>query len=588
MPHTPHAALPLLGELLLFCAIAGVLIPIVRRLHFSQVLAFLVVGALLGPYGLGGAVSATSPWRHFTITDLGGARQIAEFGVVFLLFTLGLEMSVERLWALRRWVFGLGNVQILVTAAIIAALAWHFDNPPAAAVVLGLALALSSTAIVMQLLAERHALGTEVGRVAFAILLMQDLMVVPLLVLVGHLGGHATALGPALLLALGKAAVAVGAIALVGRRVVQPLFHRVAQTHQADAFMALTLLVTLGTAALTWASGLSFALGAFLAGLLLGETTYRHQIALTIEPFRGLFIGVFFLSVGMGIDLRTLGAEPLWIPLSVGGLFVLKSVVATVAIRGFGLAWPIAIEAGCLLGQGGEFAFIVIGMAMTEALLPPEVGQFMLIVVGFSMLLAPPFARLGRTLGRFAASAGTPALPPAAVMPTLRDHVVIAGFGRVGQLLGEILDREGIQYLAIDRDAERVVRLHAAGAPVYFGDAEHPDLLPGTLVDGALAVVITLDEPEATARIATHLRARAPSVLVLARARDERHAMRLQEFGVQRVVPETLEAALQLSGHVLEALGYTADAVLLRLQLMREARLADLVRPPAAAAVRDE
>ncbi|MGE3390512.1 MAG: cation:proton antiporter [Gammaproteobacteria bacterium] len=588
MPHTPHAALPLLGELLLFCAIAGVLIPIVRRLHFSQVLAFLVVGALLGPYGLGGAVSATSPWRHFTITDLGGARQIAEFGVVFLLFTLGLEMSVERLWALRRWVFGLGNVQILVTAAIIAALAWHFDNPPAAAVVLGLALALSSTAIVMQLLAERHALGTEVGRVAFAILLMQDLMVVPLLVLVGHLGGHATALGPALLLALGKAAVAVGAIALVGRRVVQPLFHRVAQTHQADAFMALTLLVTLGTAALTWASGLSFALGAFLAGLLLGETTYRHQIALTIEPFRGLFIGVFFLSVGMGIDLRTLGAEPLWIPLSVGGLFVLKSVVATVAIRGFGLAWPIAIEAGCLLGQGGEFAFIVIGMAMTEALLPPEVGQFMLIVVGFSMLLAPPFARLGRTLGRFAASAGTPALPPAAVMPTLRDHVVIAGFGRVGQLLGEILDREGIQYLAIDRDAERVVRLHAAGAPVYFGDAEHPDLLPGTLVDGALAVVITLDEPEATARIATHLRARAPSVLVLARARDERHAMRLQEFGVQRVVPETLEAALQLSGHVLEALGYTADAVLLRLQSMREARLADLVRPPAAAAVRDE
>ncbi|MGD9603855.1 MAG: cation:proton antiporter [Gammaproteobacteria bacterium] len=588
MPHTPHAALPLLGELLLFCAIAGVLIPIVRRLHFSQVLAFLVVGALLGPYGLGGAVSATSPWRHFTITDLGGARQIAEFGVVFLLFTLGLEMSVERLWALRRWVFGLGNVQILVTAAIIAALAWHFDNPPAAAVVLGLALALSSTAIVMQLLAERHALGTEVGRVAFAILLMQDLMVVPLLVLVGHLGGHATALGPALLLALGKAAVAVGAIALVGRRVVQPLFHRVAQTHQADAFMALTLLVTLGTAALTWASGLSFALGAFLAGLLLGETTYRHQIALTIEPFRGLFIGVFFLSVGMGIDLRTLGDEPLWIPLSVGGLFVLKSVVATVAIRGFGLAWPIAIEAACLLGQGGEFAFIVIGMAMTEALLPPEVGQFMLIVVGFSMLLAPPFARLGRTLGRFAASAGTPALPPAAVMPTLREHVVIAGFGRVGQLLGEILDREGIQYLAIDRDAERVVRLHAAGAPVYFGDAEHPDLLPGTLVDGALAVVITLDEPEATARIATHLRARAPSVLVLARARDERHAMRLQEFGVQRVVPETLEAALQLSGHVLEALGYTADAVLLRLQLMREARLADLVRPPAAAAVRDE
>ena len=572
-----HIGLPLLRELLLFCAIAGILIPLVRRFQFSQVLAFLIVGAAIGPYGFG-SISAPGTWLDvLTIRDVEGTRQIAEFGVVFLLFTLGLELSVNALWSMRRWVFGLGNVQILITSLLIGGVAWQFGNSAATSAVLGLALALSSTAIVMQLLAERRELGSQVGRASFAILLMQDLMVVPLLVLVDKVGGDAQSLGLALLLAALKAVLAIALIVLLGKRVAQPLFQRVAAAHQADAFMALTLLVTLGTAAATWAAGLSLALGAFLAGLLLAETAYRHQVHLTIEPFKGLFIGLFFLAVGMGIDLRVLLDQPVWIPLSVLGLFGIKAVVATLAMRGFGLGWATAIEGGLLLGQGGEFAFIVIGIALVKGLLAPDVGQFMLLVVGFSMLAAPLVARLGVLLGQRVAPA--PAAGAADEIPRLAGHVLIAGYGRVGQLLGDIFDREGIPYLAIDRDASRVARLHAAGKPVFFGDAEHPDLLPGGLADNALAVIITLDAPDAAIGIARALSARLPGLPVLARARDEAHALALRGAGVERVVPETLEAALQLSGHALEALGFTTEAAQHCVQMEREARMVELGSP---------
>lgn len=571
-----HASLPLLRELLVFLAIAGILIPLVRRLHFSQVLAFLIAGALIGPYGVGSLVEAGSWLQGIAIVDVEGTRGIAEFGVVFLLFTLGLELSTDQLWRLRRWVFGLGTAQIVVTAALIAILARLFGNAWAPASVLGLALALSSTAIVMQLLAERRELGTPVGRVSFAVLLMQDLMVVPLLVLVEHVGSsEGSALWTALLFAAVKAVVAVALIVVIGTRIVQPLFHRVAASHQPDAFMALTLLVTLGTAAATWAAGLSLALGAFLAGLLLAETAYRHQIALTIEPFRGLFIGLFFLAVGMGIDLRALGEEPLWIPLSVLGLYALKTTVTALSMRIFGLPWSTALESGLLLGQGGEFAFIVIGIALAKGLIAGPIGQFMLIVVSFSMLAAPLVARAGAALGRRLQPVVEPDDRTPISPPRLADRVIIAGYGRVGRLLGEVLDREGIPYLALDRNAELVERMRATGAPVFVGDAEHPDLIPGHVAASALAVVITLDEPDTAVGIARSMRRRHPGLPVLARARDDAHAAQLREAGAQRVVPETLETALQLSGYVLEALGYGVDAVQQRIQSVRETRVGE-------------
>jgi monovalent cation:H+ antiporter-2, CPA2 family len=573
MPDSAAHALPLLAELLLFCGIAGVLIPLARKLQLSQVLAFLLMGVALGPYGLGSLVSPDSPLSLLTFTDLEGTRAIAEFGVVFLLFTLGLEMSVSRLGSLRRWVFGLGNLQILLTTLVIGGLAWAFGNRVGTALVLGLALALSSTAIVMQLLAERHAIGGPVGRTAFSVLLMQDLMVVPLLVLVDHVG-HAAGLD--LLLALGiaagKAVLAIALITLLGTRLVQPLFERVSGTHQPDAFMALTLFVTLGTAAMTWSAGLSLALGAFLAGLLLAETAYRHQVEVTLEPFKGLFISLFFLSVGMGVDLRALLADPVWIPLSVLGLCIVKVSLATIATRLFGVKWSTAVETGFLLGQGGEFAFIVIGMAVAREILPDSTAQFMLMVVGFSMLGAPGVARVGRMLAARLAARDQHTETGAPPLPEASGHVLIAGFGRVGQLLGEILQRENIPYLALDRDPQRVQVLAARGANVHYGDAAHHGLLPGRVTTEALAVVITLDDPEVAADIVDRVSREQPGLPVLARARDDAHARVLRAHGAVEVVPETLEAALQLSGHVLEVLGYPPEAAQHLLQTVRAER----------------
>jgi CPA2 family monovalent cation:H+ antiporter-2 len=396
-----HDSFPFLKEIILFLALSGVLMPLLSRLKINPVLGFLSVGVLLGPYGLASIAQAWPPLSWFTFARPDQVEFLAELGVIFLMFMIGLEMSVERLWSMRRLVFGLGGLQVALSAAAVGGLALWFGNDIEAAVILGVVLAFSSTAIVMQLLIQRHELGTPLGQASFAILLFQDLAVVPLLVLISILGASsgegsfASLLGLAML----KGVLTVVGIYLVGRRVVRPLFHQIAVDKQPDTFTALTLLTTLGVAALTWVAGLSMALGALLAGLIIAETEFRHEVEITIEPFKGLLMGLFFMSVGMGIDLRALLAEPLWIPLSVVGLLAMKALIVFVLLRVFGLSWGRSAEGGLLLGQGGEFAFIVIGMALTLGLLERQVGQFMLIVVGVSMLAAPVVARLGQSLG---------------------------------------------------------------------------------------------------------------------------------------------------------------------------------------------
>ncbi|GAB1424067.1 cation:proton antiporter [Thauera terpenica] len=571
-----HSPVPLLREIILFLALAGLLIPLLARLRINPVLGFLAFGTLIGPYGLA-SFAAQWPWLSWlTFARPEDVEFLAELGVIFLMFMIGLDMSMQRLWSMRRLVFGLGGLQVVLTAAAIGLLAARFGNGVEASVILGVVLAFSSTAIIMQLLIQRRELGTPLGQSAFAILLCQDLAVVPLLVLISILGSSTAEGSFAFLLASAtlKGVLTVVALYLIGRRVVRPLFHQIAADRQADTFTALTLLTTLGVAALTYSAGLSMALGALLAGLIIAETEFRHEVEITIEPFKGLLMGLFFLSVGMGIDLRALLAQPVWIPLSVVGLFALKGLIVTVLLRVFGLSWGRATEGGLLLGQGGEFAFIVIGLALSFELIARPVGQFMLIVVGVSMLIAPLVARLGQGLGDAIDRRMPPTrLPEDVALGALDGHVIIAGYGRVGQMVGQMLAEQGVRFVAIEHDAKTVALHRKAGAALIFGDASRPELLRKLHIERARAVVLTMDHTAAATHAVQGIRRIEPRMYIIARSRDEKHALLLREAGASIVVPETLESSLKLAGSVLETLGVPPDATARLLEQERERRI---------------
>ncbi|MES2536784.1 MAG: cation:proton antiporter [Pseudomonadota bacterium] len=572
--HEP-GTFPFLKEIILFLALSGVLIPLLARLRINPVLGFLAVGALLGPYGLA-SLADTTPWLSWlTFSRPKEVETLAELGVIFLMFMIGLEMSVTRLWSMRSLVFGLGGLQVGLSAAVIGALAWRFGNGIEASVILGVVLAFSSTAIVMQLLIQRHELGTRLGQSCFAILLFQDLAVVPLLVLISLLGAdNGGSFGSLLGLALLKGVLTVAAIYFIGQRVVRPLFRQIVANRQPETFTALTLLTILGVAALTWAAGLSMALGALLAGLIIAETEFRHEVEVTIEPFKGLLMGLFFLSVGMGIDLSAVLRQPLWLPLSVIGLLLVKSAITAGLLRWFGLSWGRSAEGGLLLGQGGEFAFIVIGLALNFKLLEREAGHFMLLVVGLSMLAAPVVARLGQALGDTLDRRLVPAETTTdADIGELSGHVIIAGYGRVGQMVGQILAEQGVSYVAVEHDARLIARHRDAGVPLVFGDASRPELLGKLQLSRAQAVVLTMDHSAAAVHAAQGIHRIMPMMCIMARARDEKHALLLRKAGASVVVPETLESSLTLAGSVLETLGMPPDAAARLLDKERERRI---------------
>ena len=559
-----HAGLPHLQPILLFLAIAGLVMPLLARARVSQVVAFLVIGALVGPNGLG-RIAADHAWlRWLTIADGEGVRVLAELGVVFMLFVIGLELPARQLWSLRRWVLGVGSAQWLGCAALIGAVALAFGHSEETAVVLGLGLAMSSTAVVMQLLAESGQTRSTVGRMSFAVLLLQDIAVVPLLILLGLMagqsgeggGGHFLML---MLTALLKAAAAVAFILLTGRLVLTPLFRRVSVTTQADSFMALTLFATLGVAALTGAAGLSMALGAFLAGLMLAETEYRHAALLAIEPFKGLLMGLFFVSVGMSLDLLQVAGDAGWLVASVLGLYAIKSATMYGLFRRSGLSRGEAAEAALLLGQAGEFGFIVIGVAIAGGVLAGAVGNFMLLVVTLSMFLTPLAARAGRVLRQKLDTRESDA--PASLPGDEADDgvVIIAGFGRVGQLVARLLDRADVRWVAIERHVAAAAEHHAQGRPVIVGDAGRPALLHHLGAGRALAIVVTMDDMAAARHVVHSLRAEFPALPLIARARDAAHARELLAAGASEVIPEALEAALQMGVHVLDRVGVDAD-----------------------------
>lgn len=571
-----HAAIPYLRETVIFLIAAGVIVPFLHRLRISPVLGYLVVGAVIGPYGLGLLAGELSWLSYAVISDLHGVQKLAELGVIFLLFMIGLELSLERLWSMRRMVFGLGSLQILVTGAIITLIAWEFGNSPAASVVLGACLALSSTAIVMELLIQTRRLGTPLGRSSFSILLMQDLAVVPILFMLGVLGAKAGGnIGLDLALALGKAMVTIALIYAIGQLMLRPMLRVVAQTRSPEMFMAAILLTVIGISAVTGAAGLSMALGAFLAGLLLAETEYRHEVQVYIEPFKGLMLGLFFMSVGMGIDYRVILDEPFWIAASVIGLFAVKSTITAALCVAFGLPRHTSIEAGLLMGQGGEFGFIVVGLALSLGLLAADIGQFMLIVTGLTMVITPFVAAAAERLA-LRMESETHARAQEGRLSEIGDlegHVIIAGFGRVGQSIAQILEAEAIPYLAIDADPAAVARAREGKLPVFYGNATRLEMLNRAHIDKAQAIVITIDAAPAVEKIIREIRLTWPAIPIYARAREGSHAMRLVQAGATHAVPETIEASLQLAGRVLAGTGAPEDVVARRLEQQRAREL---------------
>ncbi len=575
-----------LREALLFLALAGILVPVLQRLRVNQMLGFLVVGVLFGPHGIGDW-GGGMPWLALvTFQDVEGIKSLAELGIVFLMFMIGLELSPARLWALRRDVFGTGVAQVGLTACVIGLFAFVFGNTPAAAMAIGLTLAMSSTAVAMELMSKQRALKTALGQKCFAILMLQDLAVVPALILVEGLAGSGDqALGWALLIAVAKAAFTITLLYVVGRRVAKPLLSSAAVQRQPDVFVALILLLALGIAALTAASGLSLALGALLAGLLLADTEFQYEVEIIVEPFKGLLMGLFFMAVGMEVDLRLVAEFPLLLPASVLGLLVVKAAVVALLLARLG--WAPALQAGLLLGHGGEFAFIILAYAVSTRLLTPEASQFLLLVVSLSMLLAPGAAAVGATLARRNAAGRESAAAPDEQEPAaghLSGHVIIGGFGRVGQLIADVLDKQGIRYIAVERDRHLVedARSERHDRRVFSGDAALPELLRRLGVTDAACVVLTMDDPRAALHAVGALRRHYPELCLLARARDEKHARALKQAGATEVVSEAVESGLQLASFALGAAGMTMGAAGFHIGQERADLLARLDDQPPA------
>jgi CPA2 family monovalent cation:H+ antiporter-2 len=577
-------------DVLILLGTAAVVAPVVHRLKISPVLGFLLVGAVLGPHGLGRLAEHSRAVDWFTVTGERQIAFIADLGIVFLLFFIGLELSMRRLLTMRRLVFGLGGLQIFLAALAIGLGALWLGQPGAAALIIGFCLALSSTAIVMELLSGQRRMMSTTGRTSFAVLLAQDLAVVPLLFLIGALGGHqqGSSLVEGAFLAAVEAALAIGAIAVVGRLVLKPLFRLAAGTDNPEFFMAATLLMSVGSGVVTAYAGLSMALGAFIAGLLLAETEYRRAVEAMIDPFRGLLLGVFFFSVGMHIDLAFIWHQPLLVAAAFVGMIVAKTVLLAPLCRLFGVPWAASVETSLLLAPGGEFAFIGIGLAAQVGLVAADVAAGVLAVVSLTMATLPFIALFARRAGH-AFAKEVSADPVFTVLPP-SDHakrVIVVGHGRVGQLVCDLLEKHDIAYIAADRDTALVGRWRQLGRPLYYGDASKPLFLQRCGVDEALGVIVTLDTA-AVDDVVRAVRARRPDVMIVARAHDAQHARHLYTLGVTDTVPETIEASLQLAESALVGLGVPMGLVIASIHERRETVRRELQAAAGSAAALTE
>ena len=554
---------PYLTEVIVFLIAAVAVMPLFHWFRASTVLGYLFIGALIGPHGFA------------LIGNAEGIAQIGELGVVFLLFTIGLELSWQRLRAMRTLVLGLGGAQVTVCGAALMGIFLLAGLSGPASAILGFALALSSTAIVTQLLIERGEFATQPGRIAFSILLMQDLAVVPILVMVSIFSAYAQGGGEVNVFSLAgmavlKAVVAVALILTVGRYFLRWIYGVVARTTNPELFLALSLLAALLTAAATGAAGLSMALGAFLAGLLLSDTEFRPQIETDIQPFKALLLGLFFISVGIGMDFTVLRDNFDAVLGLIAVFLVLKTLLIAGLTFAFGQSRICSLRTGLLLASGGEFAFVVIAGAADGGVVPVTVAHVVQLSAAVSMALTPLLATLGALLQkRLDGLQGDRERNADSAVEGLESHVIIAGYGRVGRTIGALLREQQLPFVALDLDPLRSRAARHRGEFVYYGDAARPEMLERVGVERASAIVVTLDDSAAASRLVKALRAKWPKVPIFARARDREHMHELEAAGATAVVHEALEASLQLSGHVLRSLGAPGEATATLIERVR-------------------
>jgi CPA2 family monovalent cation:H+ antiporter-2 len=512
-----------------------------QRLGLGTVLGYIVAGTVIGPAGLA------------LVSEGETIHALAELGIVFLLFTVGLELPVERIKLLFWRTFALGAGQILVTGLAVAGVALWAGADGAAAAVIGGALALSSTAIVLRMLSDRGELTTQFGRGAFGVLLVQDLAVAPFLVWVLALGQTELTLPAAVGFALLKMLVAVVVILGLGRAALTHLVWQVASLREPEIFAALTLFVALATGWLAQLAGLSMAFGAFLAGMLLAGTNYRHQVAAEIQPFRGLLLGLFYMTIGMSVDLALALERPATVALLVLALLLGKALLLAMLARLLGFAWAQALHLGMLLSQGGEFSVLLLGAALAVGVLASAEGQLLVLVVTLSMMATPLLARLGRGVEQRAERSGViPVEEVPEATRSLRDHVVIAGFGRVGTAVAASLEAAEVPFIAVDLNPHTIAQAQHRGRPVYYGDATRPEILDVLHVERARAVVVAIDNAKAALTLVAFLTYLFPELGIYARAYDDAHAAELEKAGAQTVVPELVATGVKLAGEILE------------------------------------
>jgi len=554
----------LLMQSAVFLGAAVIAVPISRRLGLGSVLGYLAAGAAIGPWGFG------------LISDVKNILHFAEFGVVLLLFVIGLELQPSRLWTMRRPVFGLGGLQVTVTALLIAAAALSFGLEWRAALVAGLALALSSTAFALQLLAEKQQMTTRHGRTAFSILLFQDIAVIPILALVPLMSMNST--GPVdpmgVLIAVAKVGGIIAAVIFVGRFALRHVFRLVARSGIHEIFTACALLTVIGTALIMEEVGLSMALGAFLAGVLMADSEFRHALEADIDPFKGLLLGLFFIAVGMSVNFGLLMTE-LWLVLAlVLGLTALKFAV----LYGLGVVSGHPPRSGgylaISLSQGGEFAFVILTIAVAAAVIPSSLSELLILVVTFSMALTPVLYLLYERI--LAARKLDTSDRPYDVPVDEENQVIIAGFGRFGQIVGRVLQARKIAFTALESSSQQVDFVANYGNKVYYGDAGRVDLLRAAGADKAVVFILAVEDVDTSVRIARTVVENFPDLRVLARARNRQHAYRLMDLGIAHIWRETLHSSLDTARHTLTFLGlsdHDADSTVQTFREHDEARL---------------